>query len=104
MNESGPWVVLRIGDPVNHCGTIHRLESVTIGEIDYAILVSENGVRRKVAVSMHSTDDRFCVGALSLADQPTIKARELSHSTSPVRIEMYHATYQRAKPWPLNGE
>ena len=97
MNESGPWVVLRIGDPVNHCGTIHRLESVTIGEIDYAILVSENGVRRKVSVSLHTTDDRFCVGALSLADQPPAKVRQMSGQTVPVKIEMNCATYERAK-------
>lgn len=97
MSGSGPWVVLRIGDSVNHCGIIHRLESVTIGELNYAILVSENGVRRKVSVSLHTTDDRFCVGALSLADQPPAKVRQMSGQTVPVKIEMNHATYERAK-------
>lgn len=61
-----------------------------------AMLVDESGKIRKVPASSHSTDDRWCIACLSMADQPEKENLNIGgDNTKPVRIQMTHETYQR---------
>lgn len=90
-------MVARIGDVVSHVGKPHVVDSVIITPNGcHAMLVCEKGRARRVVASSHSTDDRWCIAAFSMADQPDREPEKLNADfTKPVRIQMTHETYQR---------
>lgn len=94
---TGPWVVARIGDVVNHVGKPHVVDSIIVTSNGcHAVLVCEKGKARRVMATSHSTDDRWCVAALTLGEQPQKQERRLDYiNARPVRFLVTNETYQR---------
>lgn len=90
-------MVARIGDVVNHVGKPHVVDTVIVTSNGcHAMLMPEKGKPRRVVATSHTTDDRWCIAALSMADQPDREPERLNaDNTKPVRIQMTHETYQR---------
>ena len=90
-------MVARIGDVVNHVGKPHVVDSIIVTPNGcHAMLMPEKGKPRRVVATSHTTDDRWCIAALSMADQPEPIPEKLNaDNTKPVRIQMTHETYQR---------